>query len=215
MGFFRQEYWSGLPFPPPGHLPDPGITPEFPVSPALQADSLSFHQGNTEFTPSYIETLWKRFSFLLFFSPLFVSSMSSRRVKHTSDWLLPHNANKTTFIKVTSNFYTKSSFQFLDLDIDPSWFINRIGLNWSPILAWRAVFTWLLSWLSAYLAAPPLCPLLIHHHLDLLMFMCTRLSTITLISLMISSCLMTFRHDLYDDDFPICITSSDFSCTLD
>ena len=27
MGFSRQEYWSGLPFPPPGHLPDPGIKP--------------------------------------------------------------------------------------------------------------------------------------------------------------------------------------------
>ena len=32
MGFFRQEYWSGLPFPPPGDLPDPGIKP---VSSAL------------------------------------------------------------------------------------------------------------------------------------------------------------------------------------
>ena len=30
MGFFRQEYWSGLPFPPPGDLPDPGIEPAFP-----------------------------------------------------------------------------------------------------------------------------------------------------------------------------------------
>ena len=28
MGFSRQEYWSGLPFPPPGDLPDPGIKPE-------------------------------------------------------------------------------------------------------------------------------------------------------------------------------------------
>ena len=37
MGFFRQEYWSGLPFPSPGNLPDPGINPRFP---ALQADSL-------------------------------------------------------------------------------------------------------------------------------------------------------------------------------
>jgi len=27
MGFFRQEYWSGLPFPSPGDLPDPGIEP--------------------------------------------------------------------------------------------------------------------------------------------------------------------------------------------
>jgi len=30
MGFFRQEYWSGLPFPSPGHLPDPGIEPKPP-----------------------------------------------------------------------------------------------------------------------------------------------------------------------------------------
>ena len=37
MGFSRQEYWSGLPFPSPGDLPDPGIKPS---SPTLQADSL-------------------------------------------------------------------------------------------------------------------------------------------------------------------------------
>ena len=32
MGFSRQEYWSGLPFPPPGHRPDPGIKPSSLVS---------------------------------------------------------------------------------------------------------------------------------------------------------------------------------------
>ena len=37
MGFSRQEYWSGLPFPSPGDVPDPGIKPR---SPALQADAL-------------------------------------------------------------------------------------------------------------------------------------------------------------------------------
>ena len=37
MGFSRQEYWGGLPFPSPGNLPDPGIIPRFP---ALQADTL-------------------------------------------------------------------------------------------------------------------------------------------------------------------------------
>ena len=37
MGFFRQEYWSGLPFPSPGDLSDPGIEPQ---SAALQADAL-------------------------------------------------------------------------------------------------------------------------------------------------------------------------------
>ena len=35
MGFPKQEYWSVLPFPSPGDLPDPGIKPESPVSPAL------------------------------------------------------------------------------------------------------------------------------------------------------------------------------------
>ena len=35
LGFSRQEYWSGLPCPPPGDLPDPGIKPASLVSPAL------------------------------------------------------------------------------------------------------------------------------------------------------------------------------------
>ena len=38
MGFSRQEYWSGLPFPSPGDLPDAGIKPG---SPPLQADTLT------------------------------------------------------------------------------------------------------------------------------------------------------------------------------
>ena len=37
MEFSRQEYWSGLPFPSPGDLPDPGFEPRCP---ALQADTL-------------------------------------------------------------------------------------------------------------------------------------------------------------------------------
>ena len=41
LGFSRQAYWSGLPFPSPGDLPDPGIKLR---SPALQADSLLSHQ---------------------------------------------------------------------------------------------------------------------------------------------------------------------------
>ena len=41
MGFSQQEYWSGLPCPPPGGLPNAGIQP---VPPALQADSLPLSQ---------------------------------------------------------------------------------------------------------------------------------------------------------------------------
>ena len=44
MGFSRQEYWSGLPFPSLGDLPNPGIEPR---SPALQKDAFHLsHQGS-------------------------------------------------------------------------------------------------------------------------------------------------------------------------
>ena len=47
MGFFSQEYWSGLPLPPPRDLPDAGIEPPSPVSPALLVDSLPLsHWGS-------------------------------------------------------------------------------------------------------------------------------------------------------------------------
>ena len=52
MEFPRQEYWSGLPFPPPGDLPDPGIEPG---SPALQVDFLPSEPPGTLFLKSAIE----------------------------------------------------------------------------------------------------------------------------------------------------------------
>ena len=51
MGFSRQEYWSGLPFPSPGDLPDPGIEPG---SPALQAEALpSELPGKSKLQPKF------------------------------------------------------------------------------------------------------------------------------------------------------------------
>ena len=47
LGFSKQEYWSGLPFPSPGNLSNPGIETASPAAPALQEDSSSLsHQGN-------------------------------------------------------------------------------------------------------------------------------------------------------------------------
>ena len=47
MGFSMQEYWSGLPCPPPGDLHDPVIEPISPATPALQGDSLPLsHMGS-------------------------------------------------------------------------------------------------------------------------------------------------------------------------
>ena len=51
MGFSREEFWSGLPFPSPGDLPDSGIEPG---SPALQVNALpSNHQGNPGIDEGY------------------------------------------------------------------------------------------------------------------------------------------------------------------
>ena len=51
MGFPRQLYWSGLPCPPPGDLPNPGIKPRSPVSSASQVDSLPLsHEGSLSLT---------------------------------------------------------------------------------------------------------------------------------------------------------------------
>ena len=52
MGLFRQEYWSKLPFPPPGDLPDPGIEP---TSPALAGRF--FTTAPLEFSLVYIISL--------------------------------------------------------------------------------------------------------------------------------------------------------------
>ena len=51
MGFSRQGYWSGLPFPPPGSFPNPGVEPMSPISPALQVDYLPAE-------PSGIPAIW-------------------------------------------------------------------------------------------------------------------------------------------------------------
>ena len=56
MEFSRQEYWSGLPFPPPGDLSHSGIKPSSSVSLALQEDSLPpSHLGNSRFNPSLVQ----------------------------------------------------------------------------------------------------------------------------------------------------------------
>ena len=55
MEFSRQEYWSRLPFPPPGDLPDPKIEPTSPVSPALQADALLLnHKEALKYPTSFL-----------------------------------------------------------------------------------------------------------------------------------------------------------------
>ena len=54
MGFSRREYWSGLPRPLTGDLPNPGVEPKSPASPALQTDSLSLRHWRSPRLPIII-----------------------------------------------------------------------------------------------------------------------------------------------------------------
>ena len=78
MGFSRQEYWSGLPFPSTGDLPNPGIEPR---SPALQADSLpSEPPGNqAERPPNPLVTVEDSASVLLVLGPFRVPKSITAR----------------------------------------------------------------------------------------------------------------------------------------
>ena len=66
MGFPRQEYWRGLPCPPAGDLPNPGIEPMSPVSPALAGrlgpcySMVPWNQLSSTLTFKYI-SLWQCF----------------------------------------------------------------------------------------------------------------------------------------------------------
>ena len=53
LGFSRQEYWSGLPFPLPEDIPDPGVEL---VSPELQANSILLNHAESLFLLYYIST---------------------------------------------------------------------------------------------------------------------------------------------------------------
>ena len=68
MGFSRQEYWSGLPCPPPGDLPNPGMEPTSPESPGLQVNFLPLcYQGSLYFY-GYILALFFRLLNFFFLS---------------------------------------------------------------------------------------------------------------------------------------------------
>ena len=68
MGFFRQEYWSGLPFPSPEDLLDPGIEP---MSPAWQVDSLPLsHLGSPQRSLVMIKVTYEFNNMILWRIPL-------------------------------------------------------------------------------------------------------------------------------------------------
>ena len=77
LGFSRQEYWSGLPSPSPGDLPDPGIEPRSLSSPPLAGGFFTWEAGK-----AFLEEVLKRFCihfFFFFFKSTTLLEMSHRK----------------------------------------------------------------------------------------------------------------------------------------
>ena len=139
MGFFKQEYWSGLPFPSPGDLSDPGIEL---TSPALQEDSLPMELWGK---PIFLYTrtlliynahrykLWiKMYNSLMFsvFLELCNNSSISFRTFLSPNCNIIFNILRTVkmFSKGVASFYSQVSivwwFQFLHI-LTKNWFVSE------------------------------------------------------------------------------------------
>ena len=119
--FSRQEYWSGLPFPPPGYLPNPGIEPTSAASPVLQVDSLPAEpSGKHPTTPldrlNFTNTEWALLPETGIQGPAVGTSLvgpvawalrSQGRGPGFNPWLgneISHAATKTQCSQINTNF---------------------------------------------------------------------------------------------------------------
>ena len=111
MGFSRQEYWSGLPLPSPGHLPDPGIKPR---SPTLQTEALPSEppKNHGHFHNEALSD-YPRLSFLMF---------------HYSR--LQYNYNDDVYLYIFSKC---SNFKQLTLEVIMVFGFILLAKMWSPV----------------------------------------------------------------------------------
>ena len=108
MGFSRQEYRSGLPFPSPGDLPDPGIEPG---SPALQTDSLLTElQGKPHHKSSQptFSTAWSAFLYIVIYTFVFIIHNPQPKIQQTKQksglWKLLKSGNTACLHSILLTF---------------------------------------------------------------------------------------------------------------
>ena len=119
MGFSRQECWSGLPFPSPGDLPNPGIKPR---SPALWADALTSEPPGKSSTvtgingKSQTKPRLNNGLLLLEQSSKFLWASVSSHTKFLSNWLTPSsppNLTRLSFVKHFSSTMKRLASRFV------------------------------------------------------------------------------------------------------
>ena len=128
MGFSRQEYWSGLPFPSPGELPDPGTEPR---SPPLQADALT-------------TDLWRK-PHLTLITFLKGSSLYSPTGVGTSiyEWILGRHIQSTAASVALGTCTQRSAL--IHVQFYHRWPYELGQISNKP--SWTSV-TWLITWTS-------------------------------------------------------------------
>ena len=122
MGFSRQEYWSGLPCPPPGDLPNPGVEPR---SPALQGNSLPAELLAKTF---FSNKPFICFTVLGFFAEFFLQRRQGLR--SCFQWTRPPNHNEIQTAGPYLNPTFPSSLSPTGYAV-ASWLLF-ISLTWGP-----------------------------------------------------------------------------------
>ena len=100
MGFFRQEYWSGLPFPSPGDLPNPGIKPVFP---ALAGGFFTTEPPGKLYYPFNVHRIYS-------YVPSFISTISDMCTYFSLAW--QRLIRFIDIFKEPTSFFTESTFVF-------------------------------------------------------------------------------------------------------
>ena len=128
MGFSRQEYWSGLPFPSSGDLPNPGIQP---ASPALQADSLWSEPQGRSLIGLRISKRKKEGNFFLY--------LLNWRAKLTHTWWYQKVTDSNlVYWEIVEN-HPKSETKVLSLWYEDRWL--SLGWGWGADFRGQATFS--------------------------------------------------------------------------
>ena len=107
MRFSRQEYWSGLPCPPPGDLPYLGTEPAFPEVPALQANSLLLSHWESPFLFLLSVKMFIEHLLSTRYNPMYLEYISEKRKTFPPEFI---NREQTIHI-INASYYKKGAAQ--------------------------------------------------------------------------------------------------------
>ena len=138
MGFSRPEYWSGLPCPPPGDRPGPGMEPESLMSPVLAG---GFFTTSTIWeTVTSFSLVHRHTEGLLLMNTVLTAGLELMCARNTIIFIFLY-----LFISIMSSYSILSFFFFLSKTAVISSFISKAGPGWAPEKS-RLWIHWRMGW---------------------------------------------------------------------